>query len=44
MRPDIFAEYVVALCRWFRGNEPEGAFLAWEANGAGRLFGDKVIE
>lgn len=44
MRPDQFASYVVALCKWFKGGEEEGAFLVWEANGAGRLFGDKVVE
>jgi len=38
-RPDVFADMVVALCRWF-GN----AFLVWEGNGHGLAFGDRVIE
>lgn len=38
IRPDELAKYAVALCKWFHG-----AFLIWEANGPGRIFGDVVI-
>lgn len=44
LRPEEFATLVVALCRWFTGDTEDGAFLAWEANGPGRGFGDRVIE
>jgi len=36
--PDRFAKLVVALARWFND-----AFLIWEANGPGRVFGDVVV-
>lgn len=39
MRPDDFADAVVALCRWFHG-----AYLIWEATGPGRAFGDRVVK
>lgn len=44
MTPDTFAEFVVALCRWFKGSDSEGAYLIWEANGPGRAFGKRVLE
>jgi len=39
MTPTEFAEYVVAICRYFHN-----AFLAWEDNGPGGEFGKKVLE
>lgn len=39
IRPDHLAEVAIALCRWFHG-----AYMIWESNGAGRLFGDSVID
>lgn len=39
IRPDELARYAIALCYWFCG-----AFLIWEANGPGRIFGDVVIK
>lgn len=44
MDPTEFAKICVAMCKWFKGDDFEGAFFIWEANGPGRLFGDKVIE
>tara|TARA_R100001082_G_scaffold12550_1_gene6623 strand:+ start:1466 stop:3196 length:1731 start_codon:yes stop_codon:yes gene_type:complete len=44
MRPDQFARAVVAICRMFRGKSETGAYLIWEANGPGRIFGDVVME
>jgi hypothetical protein len=41
--PKQFAKIVVALCRWFKNLDGEGAFLIWEANGPGRWFGDEVL-
>lgn len=37
MSPAEFAEYVVAICRYFHG-----AFLIWEDNGPGGEFGKKI--
>ena len=42
MRPDILAKNVAAICRYFRGLSDTGAFLVWEANGPGRVFGDAL--
>lgn len=39
LRPDQFATLVVAVCRWLNN-----ARLVWEANGPGRIFGNRVIE
>jgi hypothetical protein len=39
MKPHEFALYAVALCRWFHN-----AFLIWEANGPGRIFGDTILK
>jgi hypothetical protein len=39
MSPDVFAEFVVAVCWWL--NE---AFLIWEGNGPGGPFGKRVID
>tara|TARA_R100000654_G_scaffold23479_2_gene45897 strand:- start:909 stop:2630 length:1722 start_codon:yes stop_codon:yes gene_type:complete len=44
MRPDQLGRYAVALAKWFRGNDPGGAYLIWEAPGPGRNFGDVVLE
>lgn len=44
LRPDQFATLAVAVGRWFRGNDGLEAYLAWERNGPGRSFGDRVIE
>lgn len=42
--PEEFAKLAVAVCRWFAGEEEDGAFLIWEANGPGRQFGKKVLD
>lgn len=34
----------MAACRWFKGSSGNGAFLVWERNGPGRIFGDRVAE
>lgn len=39
LRPDLFGQYAVAVCRWFHD-----AFLVWEANGPGRIFGQAVTD
>lgn len=39
-----FANFVVALCRWFKSKNDLGAYLIWEANGPGRSFGDQVLK
>ena len=38
------AGYAVALARWFKGADGEGAYIIWEANGPGREFGPRVID
>ncbi len=38
MVPDTFARLAVATCRWLNN-----AYLAWEANGPGGLFGKEVV-
>lgn len=43
-RPDQLGRYAVALAKWFKGNDPIGAYLIWEAPGPGRNFGDVVLE
>jgi hypothetical protein len=43
-RPDQFATLAVAVCKWFGGVDGQGAYLAWERNGPGRSFGDRVNE
>ena len=41
--PDKFADYVVALRKWFRG--PDGdADLIWESNGPGHQFGKHIMQ
>lgn len=44
LRPDQLAKQCVAICKWFAGLSDSGAYLAWEANGPGRVFGDAVRE
>ena len=39
VRPDVFAEMTLMLLRWFHD-----AYVIWEANGPGRIFGDRLIE
>lgn len=41
--PKTFAKMVIAICQWAEGPDSTGAYLIWEANGPGRLFGDEVI-
>lgn len=43
IQPHELAKMAVALARWFSGSDSKGAFMCWEANGAGRVFGDSVI-
>ena len=43
-RPDQLGRYAVGLAKWFKGSNPIGAFLIWEAPGPGRNFGDVVLE
>lgn len=42
--PYELAKLAVAICKWFQGPRAAGALLIWEANGPGRLFGDRVID
>lgn len=43
--PDVFAKIAMALGKWFRGQHPSGAYLAWETNGAcGGTFTEMVRE
>lgn len=37
-KPHEWARITVAICKWFNN-----AFLIWEGNGPGRIFGDEVI-
>lgn len=40
LRPDLFADWVVAFCKWLNG-----AYLNWEHNGpGGQNFTDRIIE
>jgi hypothetical protein len=39
IKPHELAKVAVALARFFNG-----AFLIWEANGPGRIFGDQVVD
>ena len=43
-RPDQLGRYAVALAKWFKGSNPIGAYMIWEAPGPGRNFGDVVLE
>ena len=43
LKPHELARVAVALARWFRGARGP-AFMAWESNGPGQIFGDGVIE
>lgn len=40
--PKTFAKHVHALCLWFRSKSNTPAYLIWERNGPGRLFGDEI--
>ncbi len=42
--PDDAAYLFVGVCRWFTSEEGEPAKMAWETNGPGTRFGQKVIE
>lgn len=44
MRPDELACMALALCNWFECADEVGAYLVWESNGPGRVFGSKIIE
>lgn len=44
LRPDQFAKFAVAVGRWFKGIDGQGALIAWEHIGPGRVFGDVMIE
>ena len=40
LRPEVFADYVISLCRWYRS-----AYLIWEMNGApGGAFTRQVLD
>ncbi|KKM19999.1 hypothetical protein LCGC14_1649990, partial [marine sediment metagenome] len=41
--PHELARVAVALARWFRSAKGP-AFMVWESNGPGQIFGDMVIE
>jgi len=41
--PSKLGYYAVALCHWFSG-ECGNAFMTWESNGPGRIFGKTVID
>lgn len=43
VEPQPFAKSVVALTKWFKGLDDQGAFLIWEDNGPGQLFKAEVI-
>ncbi len=43
VKPDPFARLAVALARWFRDEDGDGALLCWEVSGPfGKLFWDEV--
>lgn len=45
IRPDEFAEYAMALGRFFHGlQQTQVAMLIWEDNGPGGVFGKRVIK
>jgi hypothetical protein len=44
MEPSEFADYVVAMCKWFRGRSGGGAYLIWEQNGPGETFSQRVVK
>lgn len=44
IRPEDLARYAIALARWLQSETSMPALLAWEANGPGRNFGDRVID
>lgn len=43
IEPTDLADRALALAHWFKGQSGEGAFIIWEANGPGRLFGSRII-
>jgi hypothetical protein len=43
MKPEAWASFCVAVCRWFAGPNGEGAKIVWEAHGPGIPFGDTVV-
>jgi hypothetical protein len=44
LAPDKFALMAVVLAQMFRGTNGEDAFMVWEDNGPGNMFGRRVIE
>lgn len=44
VKPEEFARYAISFCRWFADHAGEPAFLIWEGNGPGGIFGNFVVE
>lgn len=44
IQPHELGQMGVALAKWFKGTDPEGAYMIWESNGPGRIFGNQVID
>lgn len=44
LRAEQFATKVLALCYWLRGVDGEGAYLGWEMQGPGIMFGKRILE
>lgn len=42
--PDEFADLCIALCYWFHSQSKRPAFLIYEENGPGNLFGKRIRE
>lgn len=42
--PHTFGRLAVALARWLKDADGMGAYLIWESNGPGQLFGNAVID
>jgi hypothetical protein len=43
--PYDLAKLAIAVCKWFKGADGQGAFLIWESTGpTGSVFGQAVIE
>jgi len=44
LSPDKFAKISVAISKWLRNKDGDGAYLIWERNGPGVPYGNKVVE
>lgn len=44
LQPHLLARQAVAIAKWFAGPDGQGAYMAWEDNGPGMLFGQNVLE